>query len=138
MSHQDLIDIMSKRMVEAVSHQNVTLDTFMHVEGANLLFYPEDRDNFVNEKKQYQKSMAERDKCTEAWQVDKKQTAPPPEPVPARPRARRTRGGNRDDGGPPPSREIPDEDITQAQFKHRVLPGGHIWIGNQMGTWNSH
>eukprot|EP00959_Pyramimonas_sp_CCMP1952_P082891 1732432-Pyramimonas_sp.AAC.1 len=37
-NEDELLEIMAIRMVESVSNQNATLETFMHVEGANLLF----------------------------------------------------------------------------------------------------
>eukprot|EP00974_Lingulodinium_polyedra_P096797 9381462-Lingulodinium_polyedra.AAC.1 len=82
--------------------------------------------------------MADRDEFTKDWQAAKRKVAPPPgAPVPAKGSGeKRRKAGSRARADPP--RTVPPGDISQADLRCLTPPGGHIWIGNQVGSWNSH
>ena len=83
--------------------------------------------------------MAERDEFTVEWQKAKLKAFPPPA-APKAPWKGKGRGKKRKAGDDKKEKtlEIPDGNLTQEEVKHLCPPGGHIWRGNDPGSWNGH
>ena len=57
----DLLSVLRIRMIENIDEQNVTMETFMDVEGSHMNFLPKDRDSVVQTAKNYKLLMEHRD-----------------------------------------------------------------------------
>ncbi len=108
----------------------------------SLRFCPEDRDSFGVQKKKYQTEMVASDEFSQEWkrQVERVRAAADLAAGRGRGRARgaRGRGAGVGRGGGDPTRDVPPGELSQAQLRHLVPPGGHIWRSNVAGAWHGH
>ena len=136
-SEQEACRIAHKRLVKMKSASAFS-NELLEIDDVATLFNEQDSKVLHEEQKKAHAMRAEKDAFKSDYRAFRARFNPPePPPEPAGKGRGRGAGRGGRGGGPPVPPPLPAE-IPQVRAKECCPPGGHIWIGHTVGTWNGH